>query len=88
MLLAKNESDETMGHLIMQSHLGRISQLSVNRNHRHKHVASSLIRVAQRYSEKPLFIMNIPDDELEFDAFLKSCGFENQINQFEMELII
>lgn len=87
-LLAKDESGNSIGHLIMQPHLGRISQIAVSRIHRHNHVGLSLIRKAQAYTEKHLFIMNIPEEEIGFDAFLKACGFENQVNQFEMELII
>jgi len=86
-LLAKNE-EKIVGHLILQPHIGRISQVSVVRNHRGEGIGEALIRSAQEYTNKQLFIMNIPDDEFGFDAFLKSCGFENQVNQFEMELII
>ncbi len=87
-LLAKGEEDEVHGYLVMQPHLGRISQLAVNRIHRHQKIGEALIRSAQKYTTRSLFIMNIPEDQFGFDAFLKTCGFENQVNQYEMELII
>ena len=87
-LLAKDEEGNLLGYLIMQPHLGRISQLAVNRFYRDQKIGEGLIRSAQKYTSKPLFIMNIPEDESGFDSFLKTCGFENQVNQYEMELII
>ncbi len=87
-LLAKDQQGNLLGYLIMQPHLGRISQLAVNRIYRHQKIGEGLIRSAQKYTTRPLFIMNIPEDELGFDSFLKTCGFENQVNQYEMELII
>ena len=86
-LLAKDDS-EILGYLIYQPHLGRISQLAVDRIHRQKGVGEALLYKAQSDAKKALTIMNIPDDEMGFDAFLKKCGFQNQVNQFEMELII
>ncbi len=86
-LLAK-KNDETMGYVILQPHLGRISQLAVDRIHRQTGVGEALLAQAQSISKKPLTIMNIPDDEFGFDGFLTRCGFQNQVNQYEMELII
>lgn len=86
-LLAKNES-EVAGYIIFQPHLGRISQLAVDRLHRQRGIGETLIEAAQKKSKKPLTIMNIPDDEFGFDSFLKKSGFQNQVNQYEMELII
>lgn len=86
-LLAK-EGEDIMGYVIFQPHLGRISQLAVNRLHRQKGVGEALIMQTQNQSGKKLTIMNIPEDEIGFDLFLKRCGFQNQVNQYEMELII
>ncbi len=86
-LLSKKE-DITTGYLIFQPHLGRISQLAVDGMHRQSGAGEALLYQAQSLSEKPLTIMNIPEDEIGFDSFLKRCGFQNQVNQYEMELII
>ncbi|GAB4241254.1 MAG: hypothetical protein Tsb0034_18180 [Ekhidna sp.] len=87
-VLVAQVSEEVVGYLIFQPHIGRISQLAVSRNYRRMGVAESLILAAQEKTSKALTIMNIPEDEVGFEAFLKQHGFENQVNQFEMELII
>ena len=76
------------GFAILQPHLGRISQLAVDRKFRGLNVGKSLLHYAQEESSKKLTIMNIPEDQDNFHAFLKRCGFSNEVNQFEMELII
>lgn len=86
-LIAYRE-DKPAGYVIYQPHLSRISQLSVSRFFRQQGVGGSLVFELQKRCKKALTIMNIPDTEFGFDAFLTRCGFENQINQFEMELII
>ncbi|MEM0939305.1 MAG: GNAT family N-acetyltransferase [Bacteroidota bacterium] len=79
---------ELAGFAIFQPHLGRISQLAVIPKHRGKKVAKSLLYEIQKKSSKKLTIMNIPEDQLSFHQFLIRNGFINEVNQFEMELII
>jgi len=86
-LLSKVEN-ELAGFAIFQPHLGRISQLAVRRKFRGLNVGKSLIYNVQKHTDKKLTIMNIPEDQEKFHLFLKRCGFENEVNQFEMELII
>lgn len=87
-VLLAYRNDDLAGYIIYQPHLGRISQMAVSRLFRHERIGESLIAELQKKCDKTLTIMNIPEDEVGFDAFLKKCGFENQVNQFEMELII
>lgn len=87
-VIVSEKDDAVIGYLIFQPHLGRISQLAVDRIHRHSGVGEALLAQAQTLAKKPLTIMNIPEDEFGFDSFLTSCGFQNQVNQYEMELII
>lgn len=87
-VLIAQDDNKNIGFLIFQPHVGRISQLSVDRMHRHRGVASALLMHAHKAAKKSLTIMNIPEDEHGFDSFLKEFGFENQVNQFEMQLII
>lgn len=82
-LTAKNGS-ECIGYLIFQPKMGRISQITVLPNFRRKGIGSQLIQSAQKYTSKPLTIMNIPTQETEMNDFLVSQGFENQVNQCEM----
>lgn len=87
-VLLVRKNDLVIGYLIFQPHLGRISQMAISRLYRQEGAGLALIAAAQHHTARPLTIMNIPEDEVGFDSFLKKCGFENQINQFEMELII
>lgn len=87
-VLLSKKDHMTTGYVIFQPHLGRISQLAVDRIHRHTGAGEALLVQAQSIAKKPLTIMNIPDDEFGFDSFLIHNGFQNQINQYEMELII
>ena len=87
-VLKVEKDNKTIGYLVFQPSIGRISQIAVDRNHRRESVGSSLLFAASQASKKPLTIMNIPDDEFGMQKFLNTNGFENQINQFEMELII
>lgn len=87
-VLISEKQDTVTGYLIFQPHLGRISQISVDRIHRQSGVGEALLMQAQAMTSKPLTIMNIPEDEFGFDSFLIRCGFQNQVNQYEMELII
>lgn len=87
-VLVYEKEGKAVGYVIFQPHLGRISQIAVSRINRGLNIGTILLNAAQVHSEKPLTIMNVPDDEFGFDTFLKKSGFENQVNQFEMELIV
>ena len=82
------ENGETVGFIIFQPQLGRISQIAIAKEYRKKSYGRALIASALARSDKKLTVMNVPQDEIGFHRFLTSSGFENQINQFEMELII
>ena len=87
-VLVAKEDGAVKGHVIFQSQTGRISQISVANQARKKGIGKSLLSSAQKMSAKPLTIMNIPDDQYGVDIFLKRSGFEDQVSQLEMELII
>ncbi len=86
-LVVKNEG-YSIGFIAFQPAIGRISQIAVHPSHRGKGIGKALMGAAKKESKKTLTIMNVPDDEFSTHRFLASCGFENQVNQFEMELII
>lgn len=78
---------ELAGHLIFQPQIGRISQLAVNPLHRSRGIGRTLLAHCQLRSEiKRLTLMNIPEDQIETIEALQSLGFENELNQFELEL--
>jgi hypothetical protein len=57
-------------------------------NHRGKKLATALISYAEVTSSRSLTILNIPESELQTIAALEALGFVNELNQFEMELLI
>lgn len=82
------DGNQMVGYIVFQPMLGRISQVAISRIHRNRGIGKTLIKSALSRSNKKLTAMNVPQDEIGFQRFLTTCGFENQINQFEMELII
>ncbi|MEQ8239065.1 MAG: GNAT family N-acetyltransferase [Cyclobacteriaceae bacterium] len=79
---------ELAGYIIYQPHVGRISQIAVDNKHRGKKVARALLRHAELTSARPLTILNIPENEQETIAALEALGFENELDQYEMEYLI
>ncbi|MEP1096618.1 MAG: GNAT family N-acetyltransferase [Cyclobacteriaceae bacterium] len=86
-LLIEHEN-EVAGYVVFQSLFGRISQIAISRQHRKKGLGKKLVKGVLNRSQKKLTVINVPEDEYGFQQFLSTCGFENQVNQFEMELII
>ena len=83
------QADGFAGFVIFQPHVGRISQLAVNPSFRSMGVATALLKEAASLSVgKELTVINIPEDQMEMQSFLLARGFENQVDQYEMELLI
>ena len=79
---------ELAGYIIYQPQVGRISQLAVDRKQRGKKVAQALLRHAELTSTRALTILNIPENEQETIGALEALGFENELDQYEMEYLI
>lgn len=76
-----------VGFAIFQPRLGRISQIAVDENQRGNGIGRSILQKVQKLSSvKDLTIMNIPENEVDTILALKSIGFQNDVNQIEMEL--
>lgn len=86
-LLAKKENEIT-GYVVFQPIFGRISQIAISRQHRKEGFGKILLKGVLSRTKKKLTVINVPENEYGFQQFLSTCGFENQVNQFEMELII
>ena len=87
-LIAKIDN-QPVGHLVFQPDLGRISQLAVHSDHRKKGIGKQLVSACHQYTHAAeLTILNIPESELETTDALEKMGFMNEIDQFELELII
>lgn len=79
----------TVGYIIFQPALGRISQFGVAPQWRNQGIGSALIYGAQtRCYQKKLTIMNVPEDQVDTIEALGALGFVNEVDQLEMELIL
>jgi ribosomal protein S18 acetylase RimI-like enzyme len=79
--------NEMVGFMAFQPHLGRISQLAVNKSARNKGIGTALLLKAQEISEnKNLTLLNVDEEEFDMINFLINRGFENQLDQYEMYL--
>lgn len=89
MVLEAYREKELAGYLVFQPKLGRISQFGVNQKHRRLGVGTDLLKKSIELSSmKTLTVINVEESELEIVSFLKSNGFENQLDQWEMELVL
>ncbi len=77
------------GYIIFQPALGRISQFGVAPQWRNQGIGRALIYGAQTRSyQKKLTIMNVPEKQTDTIEALEAVGFINEVDQFEMELIL
>ncbi|MGK7389483.1 MAG: GNAT family N-acetyltransferase [Candidatus Cyclobacteriaceae bacterium M2_1C_046] len=85
---ARYEGD-TVGYAIFQPALGRLSQMAVRKDMRHKSIGSSLMKqvYAKSYT-KQLTVINVNEEDKGTVRFLERIGFENRLNQFEMFLTV
>lgn len=78
-----------VGFIIFQHKTGRISQLGVKDALRRKGIGRLLMAGAQDLSQnKGLTVLNIQENNREVITFLTSIGFLNEIDQYEMEMIL
>ncbi|MEP4532176.1 MAG: GNAT family N-acetyltransferase [Cyclobacteriaceae bacterium] len=88
-ILEATISGRLCGYVIFQPGLGRISQIAVAETYRNKGVGTALISKSQELSiNKEITIMNLPEDAEASILALQKMGFRNEVDQFEMELII
>ena len=79
----------SVGYVIFQPAIGRISQFGVAPQWRNQGIGSALIYGVQTRSyQKKLTIMNVPESQTDTIEALMALGFENEVDQFEMELIL
>jgi len=78
-----------IGYLIFQPSTGRINRIGVSEPHRRKGVGSWLLNEAYRMAGgKPLHVVNVPDEATGIHHFLVAVGFKNELDQWEMELLL
>lgn len=88
-ILEAYQEEKLVGYVIFQPKTGRISQISVDEYYRNQGVGGYLLAAVQSLSEeKELTIMNIPEEQEPSIIALQKIGFKNEVDQYEMELII
>ena len=88
LVIEAHQKDQLVGYLIYQPQLGRISQMAVHSDHRNKGIGTCLIQAAyDQATVKALSIINVASEQTDVLQFLNQHGFENQIDQLEMELV-
>ena len=79
--------DQLAGFVIFQSENGRLTQLAVSAKYRRLGVASSLMNAMYKQSKnKQLTVVNISALDKPLNAFFLAIGFDNQLDQYEMQL--
>ncbi len=88
MILEALFEDTVAGYTIFQPLLGRISQLGTHPHYRGKGIGRALINQVQFFSPgKDISLINVPDTYQPMHDFLISLGFQNEVDQYEMELL-
>jgi ribosomal protein S18 acetylase RimI-like enzyme len=82
-------NDKVVGYIVFQAESGRITRIAVDTGFRRRHIGSRLLYEAYVQSgRKNLTAINIPETAREIAGFLLNAGFENQVDQWEMELTL
>ena len=81
-----HQAGELIAYAIFNPANGRIGHLWVREDHRRRGVGASLMATAQKYCDRPPTVINVDETDEIAHQFLIACGFENQINQWEMLL--
>lgn len=80
---------EIMGYLIFQHKTGRISQMAVKSEYRKQGIGTALLHGAREITENPsLTILNVEENDITVVDFFKANGFVNELDQYEMELLL
>jgi len=88
-IIEAKQNNLIVGYAIFQPETGRISQIAVDKTQRHNGIGTMLMRfIYMNCIQKALTIINIPDDTDSLLSFLERSGFENELNQYEMRLML
>ncbi|HWR62086.1 MAG TPA: GNAT family N-acetyltransferase [Clostridia bacterium] len=76
---------EIVGYGIIERKTGDIPQIAVDRNHRHKGIAGSILSALVNCTESDkVAVLNIDDTSKSTKDFLCEAGFEHYVDQYEM----
>ncbi|UII22516.1 GNAT family N-acetyltransferase [Fulvivirga ligni] len=78
-----------VGYVIYQTSFNRISQIGVSKAYRGKGVGKSLINyLVNQLNGSTLSIVNVDEQVESLNGFLNHLGFQNHLDQYEMELAL
>ena len=81
-------NDETAGYVIYQQN-GRISRIAVDRKYRRQGIGSALVNHAFRDCPgNELTVINVNREDTSLTLFFRSLGFVNEVDQYELKLIL
>ncbi|MEJ2114131.1 MAG: GNAT family N-acetyltransferase, partial [Flavobacteriaceae bacterium] len=81
-------NNQLVGYIIYTAKSNRIQQLAVHKDFRKLGIASKLIaQMTQKYGSS-FSVINVDKNAKNITSFFNSVGFENYIEQLEMELIL
>lgn len=81
--------DKLIGYAIYQPEIGRISHVAVERSSRKQGAGYCLIHHMIENSEtKQLSLINLNSEAVDLNNYLLSLGFNNEINQYEMRMLL
>ena len=87
-LIEGYQGQTLIGYVIFQRHLGMVSQLGVRKDYRGRGVGTALLKYVQQDCQRPLTLMNVPSKAKGMLLFLGKIGLVNNIDQYEMELML
>ncbi len=88
MLLFFDAEDRVVAYLVFQPATGRIARIWVHTDWRNRGIGKSMISYVDSLAkDKPLTVINVDGSSEIAHQFLIACGFENQIDQWEMKLV-
>ena len=87
-LIESYQGQTLIGYVIFQRHLGMVSQLGVRKEYRRQGVGTALLKYVQKDCQRSLTLMNVPAKAKGVLLFLGGIGLVNNIDQYEMELLL
>jgi ribosomal protein S18 acetylase RimI-like enzyme len=88
-IIAARLNNAIVGYGIFQPETGRISHIAVDKTQRQNGIGTMLLRfIYEKSLKKDLTMINIPEDSDTISLFLERSGFENELDQYEMRLIL
>ena len=87
-IITAKHSDVTVGYTVYQPN-GRISRIGVDQKYRQRGIGSALISYAFRdCAGRALTVINVNRENKSITRFLTGLGFVNEIDQYELKLML